>query len=87
MQPSRPIDRNITLSSIQPCSTLHTSASRDSAELKEAIEYGTVISDIIFALLLSVLVHIVGGNFRKEIDVFVRVELTHLLLGRRLSAL
>ena len=86
MQPSRPIDGDIALAAIQPRRALHTAPRTDATELKQAIKHGTVIANIVLALLLGKTVHVVGGDPLQEVDVLVGVELRHLVLGGGLGA-
>jgi hypothetical protein len=86
MQPPGPINSNIALPAIQPGSTLHTPARTNATKLKQAIENGTIVADIILALLLGKIVHIIGGDPLQEVDVLVGVELRHLVLGGGLGA-
>lgn len=86
MQPTGPIDRDITLAAIQPRGALHTATCADAAKLKQAIEDGTVISHVVLALLATKLLHIIRGHALQEIDVLVSMELGHLVLGSGLRA-
>ena len=51
MKTASPIDCNVALLAVQTGGTLHATTSADTAELEQAIEHGTIISDIVFALL------------------------------------
>lgn len=62
MKSSGPIDCDIALLAIQARGSLHTATGADAAKLKEAIKDGTVIADIVLALLAHVAIHIVWGN-------------------------
>lgn len=48
MQPTRPIDSDITLASVETGCTFHATTCADTTELEEAIEHGTVVADIVF---------------------------------------
>ena len=87
MQASRPVDGDIALPSIQPCSTLHTATCANSAELKQAIEDWAIVTNIVFALLLGEVVHVIRSDFLEEVDVFVRMELCHFEFGGWFCAL
>lgn len=87
MKTTSPIDGDVALSAVQSSRSLHTSTTGDTAELKESIKHRTIISNVILSLLLGELIHIVGSNFGQEINVLVRVELTHLLLCCRFCTL
>ena len=87
MQASRPVDGDIALPSIQPCSTLHTATCANPAKLKQAIEDWAIVTNVVFALLLREVVHIIGSDFLEEVDVFVRMELRHFEFGGWFCAL
>lgn len=87
MQATSPVNCDVALLAVEAGGALHAASSADAAELEEAVKYGTVISDVVFALLLLVGVHVVGGDFLQEIDVLVRVELGHFTSSGRLRAL
>jgi hypothetical protein len=74
---SSPINRNVALLSVQSRGTLHTSSSTDTAKLKKAVKNGTIISNIVFALLSHEAIHVVRRDLLEEIDVVVRVKLCH----------
>ena len=82
-----PVHGNIAFITVETRSAFHTSACADTAKLKEPIEYWTVITDIVPSLFFDLLVHVVGSNFCKEIDVFVGMKLCHLKLASRFGAL
>ena len=87
MQASRPVDSDIALSSIQPCSTLHTATCADPAKLKQAIEDWAIVTNVVFALLLGEVVHVIRSDFLEEVDVFVCMELRHFEFGGWFCAL
>ena len=87
MQTTSPVDGNLTLLAVQSRRTLHAATSADTAEFKQAIEYGAVISDIVLALLLAVRLHVIRCYSLQEIDVVVGVELGHLVFRRRFCSL
>jgi hypothetical protein len=86
MQTASPVDSDVALAAVQSCSAFHAASSADSAELEQAVEDGTVVANIVFALLFAEVVHVVWGDALQEIDVFVGVELGHFVLGCRLRA-
>ena len=86
MQTSSPVDRNITLAPVQPCSALHTASSRDPTKLKQPIKHRTIIPDIILPLLFGERVHIIWRHTLQEVHILVGVELCHLVLGGGLGA-
>jgi len=87
METTSPIYRDIAFASIESRSAFHGSTSTDSTELEQPIKYGTIISDIVFALLLAEGIHVLGGDLVQEIDIFVCVELGHFVLGSWFRAL
>ena len=87
MQTTSPVDSDLTLLAVESCRTLHAATSTYAAELEQTIEDGTVISDIVFALLFAVRLHIIRRNSLQEIDVVVCVKLRHLVLGRGFRSL
>jgi hypothetical protein len=87
MKTSSPIDCYVAFATIETGSTLHASTRANTAELEESIEDRTIITNVIFALLLSERVHVVGRDLLKEVDVLVGVELSHLMACGRLGAL
>lgn len=78
MQTASPIHGNVTLASIEARGTFHAPTSAYAAELKQAIEHRTIVSDIVFALLFRVRVHVVWGDPLEKVDVLVGVKLRHL---------
>ena len=58
-----PIYSNIALAAVEPGGALHTATGANTAKLKETIEYRTVITDVVLALLLRICVHIVRCYF------------------------
>lgn len=86
VQTTSPVDGDVALAAIQPCGALHAASSADSAELEQAVEDGTVVTDIVFALLFAKVVHVVGSDALQEIDVLVGVELGHLVFRCGLCA-
>lgn len=87
MQTASPVDSNVALFAIQPRSALHAATSADAAELEETVKDRAVVPDIVLVLLFLVIVHVVGGDLLQELDILVRMKLSHLILGRRFSAL
>lgn len=82
-----PVDSNVALLSVQSGSSLHAATSTDAAEFEEAVKYRAVITDVVFALLAHVAVHIVRGDFLEEVNIVVGVELCHFATSRWLGAL
>jgi hypothetical protein len=62
MQTTSPVDSNLTLLAIESRRTLHTATSTYATELEQPVEHWTVVTDIVFALLFAVCLHIVGGH-------------------------
>jgi hypothetical protein len=87
MQAAGPVDGDVALAAVQTRCALHGAAGADAAELEQAVEHGTVVADVVLALLLGVLVHVVRGDLVQKVDVLVRVKLRHLVFGGRLCAL
>lgn len=86
MEATSPIDGDVAFSAVQSRSALHAASSADTTELEQAVEDRTIVTDVVFSLLLAKVVHVVGSNALEEIDVFVGVELGHLVLGSRFGA-
>lgn len=82
-----PVDCNITFVAVQSCGAFHTASSADSAELEKTVEHGAIVSNIVSALFLREMVHVVGCDLGQEVDIFVGVELGHLVLGGRFRTL
>lgn len=80
VQTTRPVHSNVAFVAIQARGAFHAATCTDAAEFEQPIKYRTVITDIVLALFLAVLFHIVGCDFREEVNVFVGVELGHLVL-------
>lgn len=87
MQSTSPIDCDIALPSVQTRRAFHCAASADTAELEQPVEDWAIVSDVVLALLLREIVHVVGGDFVKEVDVLVGVKLRHFVLGGWFGAL
>ena len=87
MKSASPVDRDIALLAVQTSSTFHRTASADPAEFEQAIEYGTIISDVELALFLGVGLHVVRSDLLEEVNVLVSMELCHLQVRRWLRAL
>ncbi len=87
MQASRPVDCDVAFAPVEPGRTLHTTTGADSTELKEPIEDRAIVPDIIFRLIFSKVIHVIGSNFLQEINVFVGMILCHLEPGSRLGPL
>ena len=78
VQSTGPVDSNVAFVAAETSGTLHASASADAAELEKAVENRTIISDIVFSLLLRERLHVLGGHLLEKVDVLVGVELRHL---------
>jgi len=79
MQTTSPVDSDVTFIAIKTRSALHTTSGTDTAKFEQTIKDGTVITDIVFALLFRKRVHIVGSDLGEEVDILVRMELGHLI--------
>jgi len=87
MQTARPVDGNVALLAIQTGRALHAATGADAAELEQAVEDWAIVTNVELGLLPVEGLNIVGGDFLKEFDVFVGVELAHFVLGGGLRAL
>lgn len=87
MQATCPIDGNVALLAIESCGAFHGSAGTDAAELEQSVKDRAIITDIVLGLFPHITVHIVRGDPSEELDVFVGVELCHLVDNRRLRTL
>ena len=87
METTSPVDGDVAFVSVEACSPFHTATGTDSTKLKKPVKYRTVVADIISTLLACKRVHVVGGYFPQEVDVFVGMELRHFKLGGRFGAL
>ena len=87
MQTAGPVDSDVALPTVQTRRALHGAAGADAAKLEQSIEDWTIIPDIVLALFLGEVVHVVGSDLVEEVDVLVRVELRHFEAGRRFRAL
>ena len=87
MKSAGPVDRNVAFVSVQPRSALHATTGTDTTKLKESVEYGTIIADVVFTLLAHVGIHVVGCDLLEEVDVLVGVELCHFHLAGGFRAL
>ena len=87
MQTARPVHCYVAFPTIEPCCTFHTATSADTAELEQAIEDRTVVSNIKSPLFFLVQVHVIRRNFLEKFDVFISMELGHFEVGSGLRAL
>jgi hypothetical protein len=87
MKTSSPIDCDVAFATVQTRCTLHATTRADTTELEESVKDRTIITNIVFPLLLGERVHIVGCDLLKEVDVLVGMELGHLMTGGRFGAL
>jgi hypothetical protein len=85
MQPTSPVDGDVTLLSVQTSGSLHGASCTDPTKLEQTVENGTIITDIILGLLSHVTVHIVGCDSSEKVDVFVGMKLGHLVDNGRLG--
>uniref|UniRef100_A0A8C2QFZ0 Predicted gene, 21834 n=1 Tax=Cricetulus griseus TaxID=10029 RepID=A0A8C2QFZ0_CRIGR len=79
MQTPSPVHSNVCLLLIKFHSTCHRATSRQLTELKQAIKYWTVLTNVESLHLLAVLRHIVWANGMQELNVVITVVLSHLL--------
>lgn len=87
VEATSPVDGDVALLAVEAGGALHAATGADATEFEEAVKDGTVVSDVVFALLLLIGVHVVGCDLLQEVDVLVRVELGHFTPSRRLCAL
>jgi len=87
MKSSRPVDGDVAFAPVESSSSLHTATSADAAEIEQAIEDWAIVTNIVFALFLGEVIHVVRSNFLQEIDVLVGVKLGHFMPGGRFCAL
>lgn len=81
MQAASPVDGNFALLAVQSRRALHAATCANPTELEQSVEHWTIISDIVFALLFTVRLHIVWRYSLQEVNVVVGVELCHFVLG------
>lgn len=87
MQSSSPIDGDVALLTVQASGAFHTATSANTTEFEKTIKNGAIVTDVVFALLAHVAIHIVGRDLLEEIDIVVRVELCHFASSGRFGAL
>lgn len=87
MQAASPVDGNVAFLSVETRCALHTAAGTDAAKFEKAVKHGAIISDIVFALLSHIAIHVVRGDLLEEVDVIVGMELGHFAAGGRFGAL
>jgi hypothetical protein len=87
MKTSSPINSDVAFATVQAGSSFHATTSADTTELEQSIEDRTIVSDVVFALLFGILLHVVWSDLGKEVDVFVSVELCHFMLSSRFRSL
>ena len=61
VETASPVHGDVALAAVQPCGTLHAASSADTAELEQTVKDGTVVADVVPALLL--------GEVLEEADV------------------
>uniref|UniRef100_A0A2K6USE3 Uncharacterized protein n=1 Tax=Saimiri boliviensis boliviensis TaxID=39432 RepID=A0A2K6USE3_SAIBB len=79
VQAPSPIHSDVRLLLIKFHSTCHRTTSRQLTELKQAIEYWTVLTNIESLHLLAVLGHVIWTEGAQEFNVVIAVVLGHLL--------
>lgn len=87
MQPTRPVDCDITFAPVEPRCAFHATAGADATKLEEPVKYRAIIPDVVLRLVFGEVVHIVGRDLLQEVDVLVRMILGHLVPCCRLCAL
>ena len=87
MESTSPVDCDVAFASVEARSALHAATSRDTTKLEEAIEDGTIIADVEFALLFHEGVHIVWRDLLEKVDILVGMKLCHFMLCSRFSSL
>jgi hypothetical protein len=87
MKASGPIHSDVTFAAVETGCTLHATACADTAKLEKPIEDRAIISDIELALFFRVILHIIWRDFLKEVNVFIGVKLSHLVLVGRFCSL
>lgn len=87
METACPVDRNVTFAAIQSCSTLHAASCTNAAKFEQAVKDWAVVTHVEPALLFLVRLHVVGGHFLEELNVFICMELGHLEIGSRFGTL
>jgi hypothetical protein len=87
MKSSSPVDGNVAFAPVETSCSLHTATSANATEVKQSVEDWTIIANVIFALLLGEVVHVVWGDFLEEVDVLIGVKLGHFMTGSRFCPL
>jgi len=87
MKTSSPVDGDIAFAPVEASCALHTATSADAAEIKQPVEDWTVITNIVFSLLLGEVVHVVRSDLLEEINILIRVELGHFMASSWFCAL
>ena len=87
MKTSSPIDCDVAFATVQTRSTLHATTRADTTELEESVEYRTIITNVVFPLLLGERVHVVWCYLLEKVDVLVGMKLGHLMTGSRFGPL
>jgi len=77
MQSPGPINNRVRLVFIQPYRTADASTGVQLTKLKESIKDGTILPYVEPLELTNVILHVIGGDDAKEVDVVVRVEARH----------
>uniref|UniRef100_F6WIM9 Uncharacterized protein n=1 Tax=Macaca mulatta TaxID=9544 RepID=F6WIM9_MACMU len=79
VQAPSPIHSHVRLLLIKFHSTCHRTTSRQLTELKQAVEYWTVLTKVESLHLLAVLRHVIWTDGAQEFNVVVAMVLGHLL--------
>lgn len=80
MKSTSPVDCDVAFASVEARSALHAATGGDTTELEEAIEDGTIIADVEFALLFHEGVHVVWRDLLEKVDILVCMKLGHFML-------
>lgn len=80
METAGPVDSNIAFVAVQSRSTLHTTSCANSTEFEKAVEDRTIVSNIVPTLFFGEVIHVVRCHLGQEVDIFIGVELGHLIL-------
>lgn len=87
MKSASPVDRDVAFLAIQTGGAFHAATRANTTELEQTVKDGTVVSDIVFALLAHVAIHVVWRHLLQKVDVVICMELGHLPPSRGFCAL
>lgn len=87
MKSTGPVDGNVAFAPVEASCPLHTATSADPTEVKQTIEHWTIITNVVLALLLGEIVHVVRSNLLEKVDVLISVELGHFVASGWFCAL